>query len=412
MSSQTQISPKTTIKRAMIVSLMVGIFYFYEYFLRVMPSVLTNDLMAHFNINYTGIGILSSSFYLTYMFAQLPVGITMDRFGARISLAIACLVCAIGTYMFALTNDITISLIGRSLIGLGSAFAFVGFLKIAAAWLPISIYSFMVGLCMLLGTTGAVAGEKLLVILLEYASWQQISVITAHIGIVLSLLIWLVVRNAPAATYETSHSNNISTVLNALSIGLRSKKIWLLGIIGMCTYVALSAYAEMWAVPFFQQIGYTKHEAASISSLVFWGFGFGGPIWGLIAIYCKSRATPLWIGSALSLLIFAFIVAFPTMPAIWFYILNFLFGAVASVEILVFTEANAVSNQETNATIVALVNMIVMLGGIVLQPLVGYILDLSETIQLCNYQIAMTILASFYFIAIFASILSGRSKTI
>ena len=52
-----------------------AVFYFYEYLLRVSPSVMTHHLMHSYNISASGLGHLSACYYYVYAPMQLPVGV-------------------------------------------------------------------------------------------------------------------------------------------------------------------------------------------------------------------------------------------------------------------------------------------------------------------------------------------------
>src|SRR3990167_10225734 len=95
-----------------------ALFYAYEYLLRITPSAMEFALRSHFGLAATGFGLLSSIYYYAYVPMQLPVGILMDRFGPRRLLTFACLVCVIGTFMFANTSSMSIAMIGRFLVGM------------------------------------------------------------------------------------------------------------------------------------------------------------------------------------------------------------------------------------------------------------------------------------------------------
>ena len=114
---------------------LAAVFYAYEYILRVLPSVLVPSLMQTLQIGTTQIGIIASLYYLTYTPMQLFVGTMMDHFGVRWPLTIATIACAMGIYIFSFPVLLYTKL-GMLLIGFGSAFAFVGVLKLASDWLP------------------------------------------------------------------------------------------------------------------------------------------------------------------------------------------------------------------------------------------------------------------------------------
>jgi len=97
---------------AFLMCVLGAVFYCYEYYLRVAPSVIQPELMATFDISQAGLGTLIAYYYLAYVPLQIPVGLMMDFWGPRRVLTFACLLCAIGTFIFAGTDTIWIAKLG------------------------------------------------------------------------------------------------------------------------------------------------------------------------------------------------------------------------------------------------------------------------------------------------------------
>src|SRR5579884_3613957 len=76
---------------AWLVCCLGALFYCYEYFLRISPSVMTQDLMRVYHLDAAMLGNLAAFYYYAYTPMQLPVGVLMDRFGPRRLLVFACL---------------------------------------------------------------------------------------------------------------------------------------------------------------------------------------------------------------------------------------------------------------------------------------------------------------------------------
>ncbi len=62
---------------------------------------------------------------------------------------------------------------GRLLVGFGSAFAFVGVLKLATIWLPEDKLGMVAGAATALGTIGAMVGDNLLGTMVNLIGWQK-----------------------------------------------------------------------------------------------------------------------------------------------------------------------------------------------------------------------------------------------
>lgn len=405
-------------KKAVIICTIAAIFYCYEYYLRVTPSVISADLMQFFDISHAKLGLLSAFFYYAYMPAQIPVGLLLDKYGPRIVLTIACLCCALGTYIFSATHLIWIAQLGRLLLGFGSAFAFVGFLKITANWLAHKYYALMVGVCTLLGMLGAMSGEVILAWLNQNMPWQQALEISAFVGIILTIFMWFTIRDEPTRRKNKPHKSSDHHVvsntklIHGLIVDLSNKQIWLIGIIGCLTFLPLSSFAEMWAVPYLLETGYDKTSAATASAMVFLGFGVGSPFWGHISNTLHSRRKPLIIGALLSAIIATCIILIPQMPKILMFGSLFCLGLFSSAEVLVFAIGNDITAKYSSATTTGIINMFVMVGGIIMQPLIGIMLDLLETPNTSNYQTALIVLPASLFLAAMLSHILRESFTI
>ena len=406
--------------QAILICILVAVFYCYEYFLRVAPSVISADLMQHYQISHAGLGILSACFYYAYTPLQIPVGLLMDKYGPRIMLTVACLLCAIGTYQFGASASLFSAQVGRFLVGFGSAFAFVGFLKISSNWLPRSLYAMMVGFCMLLGTFGAMGGEIIVAELLETMNWQKILQISSIIGLIITVILWLFVRNEPCKSLmgpsqpenKDTCDHNTIPLFNALTKIIMTPQLWIAGLIGCFTYLPLSSFAEMWAVPYLESIGYSKSDAATGSSLIFLGFGIGGPLWGIFSDMINSRKKPLVIGSLLAAISACIIILLPNIAKLYMFIALFCCGLFSSAEIIVFAVGNDTSHKSISGTTVAFINMTVMIGGIILQPVIGKILDLKISTELYDsYQIALSALPIGLFLSAILSLILKETYT-
>ena len=62
---------------------LAALFYFYEFVLRVAPSVMVNDIMGQLGINAAQFGILTACYYYAYTPMQMLVGVLIDKFGPR-----------------------------------------------------------------------------------------------------------------------------------------------------------------------------------------------------------------------------------------------------------------------------------------------------------------------------------------
>ncbi len=387
-----------------------ALYYCYEYFLRISPSVMTPELMRAYNLTGAQVGNLSAFYYHAYVPMQILVGLLMDRYGPRRLLTAACVLCAMGTYMFAGNHGLAIAESGRFLVGLGSAFAFVGALKLATIWLPPNRFALVSGLILCLGMSGAMAGDIVLRTMVDSIGWRTTLYVSAVAGVFLSMILWGIVRDtSPDHPDHHIHVIDFKSVLIGLVLALKNPQIWMNAIVGFLLYISLSAFAELWGIPYLQQAhALPKTQAAYANSMIFLGWAIGGPAWGWFSDFIGQRCSPIKVASFGAVVMVSILLYVPNLPTFSIYFLLFAFGFLSSVQILVFAICHEASKMKIAGTAIALTNMIVMIGGNIFQPLIGKLLDMGWNNAMVDharvypvhaYQVALSIMPVSIFIA-------------
>jgi len=366
---------------ATIAWLMCGlgaVFYSYEYFLRISPSVMESALRQHFNLSATGFGFLSSFYYYAYVPMQIPVGIMMDRYGPRLLLTLACVACVVGTFIFGITHYFWVAAIGRFLVGFGSAFAFVGVLKLATIWLPENKLAMVSGLAAALGAVGAMIGDNILGELVINIGWQETVQLSGVAGIVLTFILWFGIRDKKKIDQEEVMVDTFRQSMRDLLIIAKNSQIWINGLYGCLVYLPTTVLAELWGIPYLTHAQNMSQKSAGFAnSLIFLGFIIGAPLMGFISDKLRRRKLPMMVGALGAALIMIIILYVPGLNESNLRVLLFLLGIFYSVQAIVFAVGRELSPKEAAGTAMAMTNMIVMLGASFLQPVIGNILDWS-----------------------------------
>lgn len=360
-----------------IVCGLAALFYCYEYLLRIEPSVMVPQLMHYFGITAEGLGILSAMYYYAYTPLQAVVGLLTDYFGPKWILTIAIGLCVIGVLLFGSSDNIYLASLGRFLIGAGSAFAFVGALKMAAIWLPKKRFALFVGLTMSLGMIGAMVGDVELSYAVQYFNWQRVVIVSALFGaFLIPIFILFVHSKKPTAQQSTIKLVNFREGFFHLFHLLKQPVILLTGLIGGVLYLSLSILGEMWGIPFVKRLlASTPIISATVNSAIFLGWLIGSPLNGWISDKIQSRRIPITVGCFGSAILFSAILLWPTSNGYLLFFLFFLFGLLTSVEVLCFAIARDFYAIKFTGIAVAMINLLIMLTGAILQPFVAWLLN-------------------------------------
>lgn len=366
---------------------LAALFYPYEFMVRVMPSAMTNQLMATFDIGAAKLGILSSLFYLGYVSMQIPAGMLFDRFGPRLLLSFSMLICSLGTLWFGLTDNYYVAGFARFLIGFGASFAFIGTLVLASRWFAAKYFALIAGLVQFLGSIGALVGEQPVAELIQHTSWQHTLFWTAALGILIAALMWLIIRDHPTASPKNRlvRTKNKQIPTRKFSLVYKNPQTWWIALFGFTSWAPITIFAALWGIPFLMTLYHTSaSQAASGLSILWLGVALGSPLVGWWSNRIGHRCMPLTTCAAIGALSAVVVIYAGALPWWLMCIMLFLFGFAASSQALSFGLVQDINPPSVAGSAIGLNNMAVILSGIICQPLVGFIMSLSWNGQMAG----------------------------
>lgn len=372
-----------------------AIFYAYEFALRLSITVMIPELTGAFDLSPSDIGVLSAMYFYAYAFMQIPAGILLDRYGSRLMLGIASLMVGLGCLSFGSALGFWQASFGRCLIGAGSAFAFVGCLKVTHEWFAAKRFSFVVGLTNMIGVLGAIQGQAPLAILVNHIGWRDAMHHGALLGGVIALLIFLLVRDKPSqsAVAQGREDEHKRSLWQSITSVLSCRSTWVLGIYAGLMVVAIISFAELWSVVFLEvKLHIQDEQAALMNSLVFVGIAFGGPFWGYLSGQFGLRKPFMMIGSVGAMVASLCVLYIPTTSVGLTSSFLFALGFFSSSMLLCFTLAQEISARGMSGFVIGFTNMMIMLLGIAFQHVGSGLLDsrISGGLSLLDFQLALS----------------------
>ena len=350
--------------------------FLYAFLQRVSPSVMVEDLMAGFGVGGTVLGNLSAFYLYAYAALQVPLGMLFDRFGVRRLMAGSMLAAAAGSAIFAAAQAIEMAYLGRMLIGAGVACTFVGALTVTAQTMPPARFAMLAGVVQMLGMVGAIFGQAPLAALVAALGWRGALVAMGVLAAAIGLALHLVLRDQPGTAAPQAR---LSDGLRAVA---RVRETWACAIFGFAMTGPMLAFGGLWAVPYFATVyELPRTTAAAITSLIFAGWGVGAPLVGWISDRLGRRREPMLACAAIAGLALAAVVFGPRWP-LWALVpILMVHGACASAMVLAFAMVREQNDPAANSVAMAVVNTFVVGSGALLQPLIGWLLDLGWTGQ-------------------------------
>jgi MFS family permease len=363
--------------KSVLMYLLAALFLCYEMAVQVSPSVMTADLMRDFKVDAAMLGIISGAYFISYSLMQIPVGLLFDRYPSRVLLTLATLLCAVGILFFSKADSVYLAAVGRLLMGLGSAFAFVGVLVVATHWFAPKYFAFLVGVAQLLAALGAINGEWPLAHLLMHFGWRQTALILAIIGLVLGFWIFLLVRDPKSIENQQRQcvAASISGVMSSLSSVMARGQTWWVALYAFAAWAPMTAFAELWGVPYLKAVhGLSDVGAARAIALLWLGVGLTSPVLGAASDRLGRRGLLLSATALLGFIASAVVIYMPQTPLWLTYFLLFAFGMGVAGQILSFAVVRDINTPQVVATAIGLNNMAVVIGGVLFQPLTGILM--------------------------------------
>ncbi len=170
--------------------------YYLAYLFRTINAVIAAPLATELELGAGDLGLLTSVYFLTFAVAQIPIGILLDRYGPRRIQSALLVVAAVGSALFAASDNFLMLLVGRALIGLGVAAALTAGLKALVLWFPGDRLSLLNGLMVMLGALGAVTATLPADLLLVWIGWRELFGLFALLTAACAAIIYCVVPEA------------------------------------------------------------------------------------------------------------------------------------------------------------------------------------------------------------------------
>lgn len=358
--------------------LVVGVlFYCYEFFLRILTGAYQEQIVSHFSLNtHTSFSFLVSSYNITYLLMQIPAGIILDRFGSKIVLICAMLLCGIGNIVF-VAGGYELAIVGRLMIGVGSSFAFIGVLKLIIEHINTKYFALLTSLVISFGTLSAAFSQQISVYIQSYdMSWISLFIYVGLLAIPLAIVFYLVL---PQISKNIQIMPDMSKIYKYSKSLLTNKAIWTNSLWAGLIYIPTVVLTSQYGLLYFKNLYHADAQVSTrlISSL-FLGWVICSPFVSIVMKKLESKLL-IYIGIVGMLLVSIAVLYLKASISIDnLAILMFVFGCLSSVQVLVWHYFNKICPSNISGLGIAVTNMIITLVTEIGQLGVGTSMDIGK----------------------------------
>ncbi|MBW8486650.1 MFS transporter [Actinomadura sp. PM05-2] len=314
---------------------------------------------------------------LVYAGLQIPVGLLLDRVGARAMVVAGALVMAAGQGLLAVATSVPAAVAARVLVGAGDAMTFISVLSIAVRWFPGRQIPLVTQLTGLLGQLGQVLSAVPLVALLHGPGWTAAFGSAAALGALVGVLALAVLREPP-------HAPPRPKAPSLRDVGRDLADAWLhpgtrLGLwTHFVTQFSANTFALMWGYPYLVSgQGLSPAAASTLLTVFVLATVVAGPIVGrLVGRYPLRRSRVVLGITAIVVAAWTVTLAWPPPAPGWLLTLLVVCVALGGPGSMVgFDFARTFNPAHRQGTATGIVNVGGFVASLVTILLIGVVLD-------------------------------------
>jgi sugar phosphate permease len=190
-----------------------------NYFDRIALSIANPAVSAELNLSAAQMGLLLSAFSLPYAIAQLPLGVMLDRIGARIMLGAGLLLWSIAQLAGGFVHSLNQFIACRILLGVGEAPQFPAGAKVFSEWYALEERGTPTGIFVASSTVAPALAPPLLTAMMLAFGWRGMFIIMGVAGILAAIGWYALYRDRRDVALSAEEVDHLSGVDRAASEG-------------------------------------------------------------------------------------------------------------------------------------------------------------------------------------------------
>ena len=332
------------VKGGLYVVAVLCIAYVASHFYRGSVGVIGPELMRGMGLSAEALGALGGTYFLVFGLSQIPVGVLLDRFGPRLINTALLVVAAGGALIFAAAQDAAMLTIGRGIMGLGCAAGLMGALVVYSRWFAPQTFSTLAGFTLAFGGFGSLIATTPLATAAALVGWRSAFVGAAAVTVVIALMVWLVIRDAPPG--ETFHRDDeresLAAALKGVWTVLANRQLHLLLPLNAVAYASVMATLGLWGAPYLIDVhGLDVVTAADILMAMAITLMIGSISYGWLGPRIGTYKVPALTGACAVMAIYIWLAVSPPQGAMAITILFGLVGLLGAYSVLILSHVRS-----------------------------------------------------------------------
>jgi MFS family permease len=227
--------------------------YVLSYAFRSINAVIAPALIQDLHLSNADLGLLTSAYFISFACMQLPLGIWLDKYGARRTEAALLMLAAIGSALFASSTSLFSLWIGRALIGAGVSACLMASFKAYRVWFAPQRQSQLASWMLVAGSSGALMATMPVTASLPAIGWRGVFWVMAGLIVLVAAAIFFLLKDVEAEHDAARSTASQAANATAAAGGYRQifgsadfRRMALLGLVNQGSFLALHT---LWSGP-------------------------------------------------------------------------------------------------------------------------------------------------------------------
>lgn len=358
------------------------LFFFYEFIQGNMFASIASNIMQDYMIQADKMAYLSSIYYLSNVLFLFVAGMILDRYSVKNTLLIAMTLCVISTFILAYSHSFYMALFCRFITGIGSAFCFLGPVRLASQWFPPRRMALVTGSIVTMAMTGGMLAQYPLTKLVTLVGWRQAVQDVGILGLTMLVLMFFWIKEKPAIAVK--REGRPLSLMTAAKKAYFNSQYLRAGLYTSLMNMAIAVFGAMMGTLYLEQrLGVSAEQASMVNGMLFLGAILGAPFVGWLSDKMGLRVLPMKIGvlaSALTVLSVLYLPVSLTMMAFLFFLLGFF----TSAQVISYALVSESSSPVMTAMAVSVISLLTQGGYLVYQNVFSFLLMHSGNVHMIN----------------------------
>jgi MFS family permease len=302
----TDVRPEPPAAYRWLVLVVISLAMFANYYVYDSIAPIADILKSDLGFTDANIGSLYSFYSIAAVIVLLIGGVIIDRFGTVKSTILFAAICTVAAILNAVSSDLTVMLVARFLLGVGSEPLIVAITTALAKWFKGKELSFAFGINLTIARLGSVGADWSPTWAgFAYDGWQGPLIVAAVIGVLVlgAALAYGALEKVASKRYGLGQAGEIDKlVLSDLFVFSRS--FWYVVLLCVTFYSAMFPFRSFSIKFFIESWELTREVAGRYNSVLPFAAMIATPLFGLWVDKVGKRALFMVFGSFLLMPVF------------------------------------------------------------------------------------------------------------